>query len=63
MKAPSENQFSETFKSVGPNIDSTVNNSGEKYSEIYDFNLKKLRGNNSKKAKSGFYGKSRLTRF
>lgn len=63
LKVPSENQFSETFKSVGPNIDSTVNNKGEKYSEIYDTSSKKLRGRDSKKSNSGFYGRSRLTRF
>ena len=51
----SENQKSITFRTVGPNVDSTVNNKGIKYSSII----------NNKKGKiinPGFYGKSRLTR-
>ena len=52
----SENLKSKTFKSVGPYDDSTINNSGVKYSKIYH-------NKSNKNLKPGFYGSSRLTRF
>ena len=51
-----ENQKSPTFRTVGPNEDTTVNYKGKKYSDIYN-------NNNHKIIKAGFYGKSRLTRY
>lgn len=54
--AQSENQKSTTFKTVGPNDDSTINSSGKKYSKIYK------RSNNNSRIHPGYYGKSRLTR-
>ena len=50
-----ENQQSSTFRTVGPNEDSTVNYKGKKYSDLYQ-------NSSSSNMKAGFYGKSRLTR-
>jgi hypothetical protein len=52
----SQNQKSKTFKTVGPNDDSTINSLGKKYSKIYK------RQNNNSRIHPGYYGKSRLTR-
>ena len=51
----SENQQSPTFRTVGPHQDSTINNQGQKYSDMVD---------NSAKTRTspGYYGRSRLTR-
>lgn len=51
----SENKKSKTFKSVGPLVDSTVDNKGKKYSKLFKFISRK-------KIHSGYYGTSRLTR-
>lgn len=51
----SENKKSKTFKSVGPLVDSTINNKGKKYSKLFKFISRK-------KIHSGYYGTSRLTR-
>jgi hypothetical protein len=52
----SDNQRSKTFRTVSPFEDSTVNFKGKKYSKLFK-NL------NPSNVKTGFYGKSRLTRF
>lgn len=52
----SDNQKSLTFRSVGPNDDSTINKNGVKYSKIYN------NANRNNKVSAGFYGSSRLTR-
>jgi len=52
----SQNQKSKTFKTVGPNDDSTINSSGKKYSKIYK------RSNNNSKIHAGYYEKSMITR-
>ena len=51
----SENQKSPTFRSVGPNLDSTVNLQGLKYANI-------IRSTQIQKVSPGYYGRSRLTR-
>ena len=51
----SENQKSPTFRSVGPNLDSTINYQGQKYSNI-------IQNMPSKRISPGYYGRSRLTR-
>ncbi len=55
-KDTSENTKSKTFRTVGPYDDTTKNYDGQKYSNIY-----KLQG--GEVIKSGYYGKSRHTRF
>lgn len=47
-----------TFKSVGPDVDSTVDSSGVKYTQKYKIN----KDSNEKSHSVGYYGKSRLTR-
>ena len=51
----SENEKSLTFRSVGPEVDTTINRSGVKYTKIYHSGY-------NKNLKAGFYGSSRLTR-
>ena len=52
----SENQKSKTFRSVGPFEDSTKYYNGKKYSQMYRTPV-------SRDTRSGYYGRSRLTRF
>jgi hypothetical protein len=52
----SENFKSPTFRTVGPNIDTTVNYNGQKYSKFLKYDSRTT-------LNSGYYGKSRLTRF
>ena len=49
------NSRSKTFRTVSPYDDTTVNNIGQKYSKLF-------RINNEKNVKSGYMGRSRLTR-
>lgn len=73
-----ENELSQTFRVVGPNIDSTVDTGGNKYKDFYlqtvsvfetnnDFKLEKTKYNseltNKNRFKVGNYGKTRITRF
>jgi hypothetical protein len=51
----SENQKSNTFRTVGPNENTTIDNNGQKYSSLFIHR-------NGRKMNSGYYGKSRLTR-
>jgi hypothetical protein len=53
--ARSENEKSLTFRTVGPEIDSTINRNGIKYSNM-------IHKENNIKLNPGFYGSSRLTR-
>lgn len=46
-----------TFKSVGPDVDSTIDSNGVKYSQKY-----KINKDSEKVHNVGYYGKSRLTR-
>jgi hypothetical protein len=51
----SDNSRSKTFRTVSPFDDTTVNNLGQKYSKLYQIN-------NNKNVKSGYMGRTRLTR-
>jgi hypothetical protein len=51
----SDNQKSSTFRTVGPNENSTINNTGQKYSTIFSHK-------NNRVINAGYYGRSRLTR-
>jgi hypothetical protein len=50
-----ENHKSQTFRTVGPFDNSTINTSGQKYSQLFN-------NNTPRNINSGFYGGSRLTR-